>query len=407
MHSRADALAAVERPRLDAGEPGPLPPPRPLRVAILADMLEERWPSMDLVAESLMRELGSQPALAVTPALIRPRLVPVTRPWQSTGAPVPTRDRVFNRFWLYRRALRASRDADVFHVVDHSYAHLATHLPSAHTVVTCHDTDAFESRDGAGLPAFLVRRLVRGLSVAAMVTCPSQSTADALAQTGLVPQSRLAVVPNGVDVAPLGRDRSRQLTHALLGDGDRGCDLLHVGSTIRRKRLDVLLEVFARVLARFASARLIRVGGPFTEAQEQLARRLGVRDRIVVLPPLARETLAAVYSRATLLLATSEREGFGLPVAEALAAGCPVIATDLPVFREVAASAATYVPLDRLDRWTDAVAAHLTERYEDPDRWAERRQQARRRGSSFSWTRCASEMAAVYRRVLARSESLS
>jgi hypothetical protein len=84
-----------------------------------------------------------------------------------------------------------------------------------------------------------------------------------------------------------------------------------------------------------------------------------------------------------------------------------VIATDLPVFREVAASAATYVPLDRLDRWTDAVAAHLMERRDDPDRWTERRQQARRRGSSFSWARYASDMAAVYRRVLARSESLS
>ena len=219
MHSPADALAAVEQPP-HAGEPGRASPPRPLRVAILADMLEEKWPSMDLVAESLMRELASQPGLAVTPELVRPRLVPVTRPWQSAGAPIPTRDRVFNRFWLYRRALRASRDADVFHVVDHSYAHLATHLPAAHTVVTCHDTDAFESRDGAGLPAFLVRRLVRGVSAAAMVTCPSQSTADALAQTGLVPQSRLAVVPNGVDVAPRGGDRSPQFEYGRLGVGE-------------------------------------------------------------------------------------------------------------------------------------------------------------------------------------------
>lgn len=396
---------ALERPPSleERADRAPGPARRGLRVAILADMLEEKWPSMDLVADCLLRELSAQADLGIEPELVRPRLVRVTRPWQSDDSPIPTRDRVLNRFWLYRRSLRRARDADVFHVVDHSYAHLATHLPRGRVVITCHDTDAFaDLREGqaSGLPAFLRRRLLRGLAQAAMVTCPSRSTADALEHAGLVPGSRLAVVHNGVDVHLLAPDRARQLTRDLLGDEKHGCDLLHVGSTIPRKRIDVLLEVFARVFARSRSTRLIRVGGPFTPAQEALARELGVHDRVVVLPSLDRETLAAVYTRAALLLATSEREGFGLPVAEALAAGCPVVATDLPVFREVAGPAATYVPLDRLDRWADAVVSHLRERQECPEKWALRRQEARRQGSVFSWARHAREMADVYRRVL-------
>ena len=63
-------------------------------------------------------------------------------------------------------------------------------------------------------------------------------------------------------------------------------------------------------------------------------------DAIVVLPFVDRATLAAVYRRAALALLPSEREGFGLPLVEALACGTPVVASDIPVLREVGGDAA-------------------------------------------------------------------
>jgi len=375
------------------------------RVAVLADMLEEQWPSMDLVADSLVREFRRQPELGIEPLLVRPPLIRVSAPWRGAPHGVPTPDRVLNRFWLYRRSLPRWSDADVFHVVDHSYAHLANHLPPGRCVVTCHDIDAFASHlghasGGSGLPAFLVRRLVTGLRRAALVACPSESTAEALAASGLVPRPRLVIVRNGVDIGPMPQPRAIELTQHLLGAGTHLADVLHVGSAIPRKRLDILIELFAGVAREFPDARLLRVGGVFTAAQERLATQLGVRHRIMVLPSLDRDTLAALYNRAALLVATSEREGFGLPVAEALAAGTPVIATDLPVFREVAGSAASYVPLEDRGAWTARVVSHLTERRERPDLWSRRRSAARERGAAFSWARHAGEMAALYRRVL-------
>ena len=74
----------------------------------------------------------------------------------------------------------------------------------------------------------------------------------------------------------------------------------------------------------------MRVGGPFTAAQQAQVRELGLGDAIVVLPLLDRSTLAAVYRRCALVLMPSEREGFGLPVLEALACGTPVVASDSP-----------------------------------------------------------------------------
>ena len=381
---------------------------RSVRVAVIADMLEEGWPSMDLVADSLVRELGTQGDLGVDPTLVRPRLVKVTGLWGAGASGIPTRDRVLNRFWLYRRSLGRAAGADVFHIVDHSYAHLAAHLPPGRCVVTCHDIDAFaghlgETGESSGLPTFLVRRLVAGLARAALVACPSRSTADALVRSGLVPAARIAVVPNGVDIAPVAGARAVQLTSDLLGADAAPADLLHVGSVIPRKRMDLLLTVFAGVLRRQPAARLIRVGGPFTGAQDAHARRLGIGDRILVLPPLDRQTLAAVYSRSALLISTSEREGFGLPLAESLAAGTPVLATDLPVFREVAGPAATYVPLEDVDTWVEQAAGLLTERLERPDLWQARQSAARLRGSRFSWARYAREMTPLYRAVVSRA----
>src|SRR4249919_2489869 len=147
-----------------------------LRVAVVADMLEERWPSMDLVAEALMRELPLQTAHPVEPRLVRPALVRVVdRLRPGNGSQPSTADRVFNRFFVYPRRLeRLSRSCEVFHIVDHSYAHLALSLPPGRVVTTCHDLDTFRGFHtpggvDTGLPRFLVNRLVKGLRASALV----------------------------------------------------------------------------------------------------------------------------------------------------------------------------------------------------------------------------------------------
>src|SRR5208283_68195 len=99
-----------------------------------------------------------------------------------------------------------------------------------------------------------------------------------------------------------------QVERLLGGPDRRTVYLLHVGSTIRRKRIDVLLRTFARVHKELPATQLLRVGGPFDDPQLDLVRSLGLRDSVTVLPFLTAEVLAAVYRRATLLLLTSEAE---------------------------------------------------------------------------------------------------
>jgi len=358
---------------------------------------------MDLVAEMLGRWIPEAAGADVQSEILRP---PFQRRLSRNGNAPSVRDRIINRYWDYPRWLRSQVGRfDVFHVADHSYAHLVHVLPAQRAVVSCHDVDAFlpfatgEDRRKSLLPIFLSRRSFTGLQRAAAILCISESTRSALTTLPGIDAARSRVVPLGVDSSftPVPSAAADGDARRLLGPCGAFDDLLHVGSTIDRKRIDILLRVFAGVRALRPSVRLLRVGGPLTDAQAALARDLRIDDGIVQLPFLDAGTLAAVYRRAALTLLTSEREGFGLPIIEAMASGCPVVVSDLPVCREVGGEAATYCAMERIDEWTAAVLRLLDERHSDAQAWRARVERAASQAARFSWRACAAASVDVYR----------
>jgi glycosyltransferase involved in cell wall biosynthesis len=373
----------------------------PLRVAVIADYAEEEWPSMDLVADMLMSHLAAEHRGRVEATLIRPRM---PRRFGRMAAAAGAFDRVLARVVDYPRALKPLRGRfDVYHIVDHSYAHLVHELPAERTVVTCHDLDAFRAvlEPGAEPRSFLYRALARrilsGLCRAARVACVSEATRNALVALAGVPEAKLSVIPNGTDAGhyPEGNAAADVEAARLLGPR-RGVELLHVGSTIPRKRIDLLLAVFAGVLRGRPGARLTRVGGPFTAEQRVQARTLGVTEAITVLPFVDRATLGAVYRRSALALLTSDREGFGLPIVEALASGTPMIVSDIPVLREVGGEALTYRPIGDIDAWVEAILTLLEERDRETAAWERRRETGRRRAAEFSWSHYTASVVELY-----------
>ncbi|HYT66981.1 MAG TPA: glycosyltransferase [Vicinamibacterales bacterium] len=376
----------------------------PLRVAVIADYAEEGWPSMDLVADMLMAHLSAEHSDSVEATLIRPAM-PVRFGRLTAGA--RSVDRVMARLLDYPRALASARALfDVYHVVDHSYAHLVHGLPANQTIVTCHDLDAFrsvlqpEEEHRSWAFRMLAKRILSGLRCAAHVACDSEATRDALIALAAFPEDRLSIVANGSDTGgyPDG-DAAADVEAARMLGPRRGIELLHVGSTIPRKRIDVLLEVFAAVRRKRAEVRLTRVGGPFTAEQRVRARELGVLDAINVLPFVDRATLAAVYRRSALALLTSDREGFGLPIVEALASGTPMVASDIAVLREIGSMAVTYCPVGSIDSWTATILQLLDERERDRAAWQARRSAGLARAADFSWSRYTAAVVERYRAI--------
>ena len=380
-----------------------------LRVAIVADMLEERWASMDLVADMLLDRLGAEHGDLVDVEVVRP---PMRRRASLLTATRVTSlaDRVANRFWDYPRlAAKQARAFDVFHVVDHSYSQLVHVLPAARTLVTCHDLDTFRSvlqpgveRRSAPFRA-MTRRILDGVRRAGHVACDTEATRDGLVRLAAVPVERTTVVHNGPhpSCTPVAEATADAEASRLVGRWT-GVDLLHVGTTVPRKRIDTLLRVFADVKRERPEARLIRVGGPLTGDQRRPARALGVEQAIVSIPFVDRATLAAIYRHCTLLLLTSDREGFGLPVLEALACGTPVIASGIAAVREVGGDAVTYCAPGDVDAWQRAVLGALTMRDADPGAWQTVRQRGIARAAAFSWSRYASDVLPLYFRLAAR-----
>ena len=381
-----------------------------LRVAIIADYLEEGWPSMDLVADMLFDRLQREHSATIAPSLVRPAMH--RRAGRLPGAAkapwVRGADRIANRLWDYPRIVAGLADRfDLFHIVDHSYAQLVHRLPPGRTIVTCHDLDTFRSvldpevEPRSALFRAMTGHILGGLRKAGHIACDSHATRDALVATAGIAADRTTVVPNGPhpSCTPDAEPSADVDAARLLGPKGVFVDLLHVGSTIARKRIDVLLRVFDSLRSAHRQLRLIRVGGPFTAAQQALVRELGVGDAVVVLPTLDRSTLASVYRRSALLLMPSEREGFGLPVLEALACGTPVVASDVAALREVGGYAAVYCPLDDLEAWHRTVTRLLDERAHLPAQWTLRRDAGIRRAAAFSWSRYASDVAAIYARV--------
>ena len=119
-------------------------------------------------------------------------------------ATAETADRILNRVWDYPRWLRpAVGDFDLFHIIDHSYAHLAQQLPAGRSLVTCHDLDAFRgvlpgSAMGSIVERALGRRLLAGMRAARKILCVSAATRNELVSAAAIPAERIVVVPNGV-----------------------------------------------------------------------------------------------------------------------------------------------------------------------------------------------------------------
>ena len=314
---------------------------------------------MDLVGDALHVALDELSPLVVRAEKIRPAM-------RRRFGFLPGRyghraafklDRLAGRFVDYRLFVRGiAARYDMFHIADHSYGHLIHALPAGSCGVFCHDLDAFRclvEPEREPRPAWfrkLAAHTLSGVQKASVVFYSTSAVREEILAHDLVPADRLVQAPYGV---------SAEYTPRSSESGIPGPYLLHVGSCVPRKRVDLLLDVFARVRREFPDLRLVHVGSAFTGEHERQIDELGLRDVTTSLHGLTRERVATIYSDASLVLLPSDSEGFGLPVIEALGCGSRVVASDIPVLREVGGDAVTYCTAGDAGAWTDTVLRML------------------------------------------------
>lgn len=257
------------------------------------------------------------------------------------------------------------------------------------TVVTLHDL-AWERRPDdfpAGFrryASFFARRSARR---AAIVVTPSRATAEDVAALYRVPADRIRAVHHGV----------RPPRH--VATADREPMVLSVGVLHRRKRIPELIEGHRRY---FESApqdpppcRLVVVGGPAGDEQRVWE---AAGPECEILGFVSRQELDGLYRRAALFVYPSALEGFGMPVAEAMAHGCPVLVARNSALTEVAGETGLYLD----DTGADTIASALENALADREALARRGEAARQASLKMTWAEAARQTLDAYRAALAR-----
>jgi glycosyltransferase involved in cell wall biosynthesis len=258
--------------------------------------------------------------------------------------------------------------------------------------VTVHDLAFLQ--DPAHFTERGVRFFRRGLQItreeAAAVIVPSRATAAECTAAG-IPEDRITVVPHGV--------RRTETTPAQVAEfrerfGLRRPYLLWAGTREPRKNLPVLVAAFARLQRDGADLDLVLVG-PDGWGPEQ--DRLGgvAPERVHLLGRLPWADLQAAYAGAHVFVYPSLREGYGMPVTEAMAHGTPVVTSRGTATEEAAGGAALLVdPRDEAD-----LARALQEASEESAQ-VRLRHASTRRAADLDWAVAALATADVLRRAV-------
>jgi len=255
-------------------------------------------------------------------------------------------------------------------------------LVTVHDLAALHHPGLHPRRTVAAMEA-----LVAELPRLAGVLADTETVARELAERG-VPLERTTVAPVGRTLLPGPVDPAVDLDAWLL------C----VGETNRRKNIGLVLDALARSSHRDLG--LVVAGPPGNDDGHLRSRahELGLASRVRFPGSVSDARLAGLYRDALALCYVSFAEGFGLPVVEAMAAGTPVVCSDLPVLREVAGDVATFVDVDDTDALVAAIDAVIALA---PASRTARAEAGRTRAGRFTWEACAQATRAAYDRALA------
>lgn len=264
---------------------------------------------------------------------------------------------------------RALSWADIVHICDHGNAIYTKYLQNVPHVVTCHDLLAIR----AGMGEFdeyktqwtgkqLQKMIVKGLNRAQKVVCISEQTKKDLIRLSELQSSAVSLISMGLNYpyTPLKIDEAARHLETL-GISQDSCFFLHVGANHWYKNRLGVLSIFYHLTLKLKPLKfyLVMVGKPFTEEMHKFIKHHNFTQNVIELVEITNEDLRALYSRATALLFPSLQEGFGLPIIEAQACGCPVFTSNRPPMTEVGGAAAIYIEPNHPERAAATIVDRL------------------------------------------------
>jgi glycosyltransferase involved in cell wall biosynthesis len=197
-----------------------------------------------------------------------------------------------------------------------------------------------------------------------------------------VPEEKVSVIPHATNLRYAGGPRLHDRPYAL-----------YVGTRSGYKNFSNLLEAAATVLPRHGIDLVCVGGGTLSSPEKESIRECGLSERVFHIPSPTSEQLSSLYYFASVFCYPSFYEGFGIPLLEAFACGCPVAASSTSSLPEVAGPAAEYFD----PRSVESISSAIERVVLDRSRASELVRAGTDRLGSFSWKESAIRTLQVYR----------
>ncbi|HOS83219.1 MAG TPA: glycosyltransferase family 1 protein [Methanolinea sp.] len=299
----------------------------------------------------------------------------------------------FTRRYLYPHIVKIFQKTDhVHHITNQDLAFLLTRMELPRTVITCYDLIPwiyYKNRS----PYW--RRNIEGLCRADRIITISEFSKDEIIKHTGIPAERIDVVYCGVDRDVFYPKRDKSPLREW-GIHENQKVILYVGSEEPRKNLETLVEAIAHVCQEIPDIVLLKVGSPGMGGDRKktlaLVKTHHLEDNVFFTGDVSEYLLAKYYNAADIFVFPSLYEGFGLPIIEAMACGCPVIASNTSSIPEVVGDAAILVNSINPEEIAKAALEILTQE--------EKRMEVVKKGlsrvSQFDWDAAAKKTIRIY-----------
>lgn len=271
-------------------------------------------------------------------------------------------------------------------------------------VVTVHDIIELTNPQ-YGIAALFNKFLLGGILKATHIIAISEYVKQEIIRYYSIPEERITVIYNGVgdafQPAEQGSDTKsyKEFTTKLRLPTDAPI-VVSVGSDHPRKNLATTLKVIATLKKKYPNIVLIKIGDPgLISGRKETLRiidELGLQQNVRMLDKVSVETLVHAYHASNALLMPTYHEGFGLPLLEAMASGCPVVCSNSTSLPEVVGEAGiTHNPDD-----SDAFATSIEELFESGGIKESFIARGLVQAKKFSWNTAAQQMLEIYKKYL-------
>ncbi len=216
----------------------------------------------------------------------------------------------------------------------------------------------------------------------------SEFMRDSVATWYGLDRKKVVVIPNGVDLK-MYTDNNK----TIMLEGDPS--VLYIGHLSRLKGIDILFQAVANLRSEFPNIKLHLVGKGNDRFCLRLAKKIGIEKHVIFHGWFQHSMTPEYYKSADVCIFPSRHEGFGIVVLEAMASGIPVIASDIPSFREIISNRVNGLLFKSED--ANALSMEVIALYRDSRLKEELTRNAYEKVTSYSWEKIAEKYISLYK----------